>query len=181
MMSNWPSVAAPVWLGADCLLCIAVGVRENTLIKHCLNYIPITHPPVHLSEWSGWPVLYTFISSEPHAYVQQLFGLIEVWVQTRINSVLGGWEQFCLDLQLRAACKQIARINPSTWHLFSCRTARSSQVRKWETQAWADIHTCRHTCVRLFCSFFSCDAGAQFLPNVVPSPWTLMVAFQSVH
>lgn len=159
MMSNWPSVAAPVWLGADCLLCIAGGVRENTLIKHCLNYIPITHPPVHLREWPGWPVLHTFISSESHAYVQQWFGLLQVWVQTRINPVLGEWEQFCVDQRRRAACKQTARTNPSMGRLFLF----------WETQAWTHIHTCRRTCVRLFYSFFWYEAGVQFLHNFGPS------------
>lgn len=66
MMSNWPFVATPVWLGADCLLCIAGQAGENTLINHCLNCIPITRPPVHLSEGPGCPALCAFISPKSH-------------------------------------------------------------------------------------------------------------------
>lgn len=68
MMSNWAFVATPVWLGADCLLCIARQVGENTLIKHCLNYIPITRPPVHLSEWPKCPALCTSVSPKSQCH-----------------------------------------------------------------------------------------------------------------
>lgn len=87
MMSNWPFVATPMWLGADCLLCIAGQAGENTLINHCLNCIPITRPPVHLSEGPGSPVLYTFISPKWHNHeVSCICMKLPVWDLTCIQT-----------------------------------------------------------------------------------------------
>lgn len=55
MMSNWPFLETPLWLGTDCLLCISGQDGENRLINHCLNCITISRPQVCLGEGPGCP------------------------------------------------------------------------------------------------------------------------------
>lgn len=131
VMSNWPFVATPMWLGADCLLCIAGQAGENTLINHCLNCIAITRPPVHLSEGPGCPALCTFISLQSHYHEFSCICMkMPVW----------GHKHIGVHCTHRTSCKNVGESDTVKTYYPSLMTSWSNVVWFNFLKAWISIN-----------------------------------------